>query len=214
MKQLINAWLNGKRSFTYGVILYNRYGKDEDLKKLFEAGKTDFTEKKLLECLNGLASEDKQEAFSFSPFQGNEEMPESDDEVIMALRNQWMPHYTKMNYLRHDLDKYLERNSSSAEVKRGQLAREILMLEKNCMAVWAKRDHYVRTGKLPAEYKSNDPVVDPFKAGVRLKIVQGYVRRYKGYVQRDPANESHAANLKKYQAELVTLNQQNEGTAK
>lgn len=202
--RLISNWLTGSRSFSYGVILYNRFGNDDELKKLFEKGKTDFAEKKLLQVLQSLVNEKTNDAMSYTP-QGSGVMPEARDPVLIALRNQWMPHFTQMNYLRHEIDKYLDRNSESSMAKRGELARDILLLEKKCMAVWAKRDYYERTGKLPAEYKTNEPVVDPFTAGKRLTTLQSYVRRYKRLVANNPGNEIHASNLKKYEEELKTL---------
>lgn len=207
MKEIIHNWLNGNKSFTIGAILYQRYGTDEQLKELFERGRSDFAEKLLLKELSSMidnkAKEVKQRSLSSAEF------PESKDRTIQALRDQWMPLYTQMNYKRHQLDRFLNQKTDAARHRRGKLAMEILQLEKDCMRIWAQRDHYIEFGHLPGIVKT-DPVIDPAKVIERYKNVQGYLRRYKMYLKKDPGNAKNIELLKQYEEEFQQLKQKRE----
>jgi len=56
-------------------------------------------------------------------------MPDSTDNVLMALKNEWMPLYQSMNYKRHQLDRY-QNNSAKAIAERKLLAFEVIELEQ------------------------------------------------------------------------------------
>ncbi len=209
--ELIKNWLSGKRNYTVGCILYNRYGTDEELKILFEKGKTDYTEKKLLDELKKLTTDNRQPTADevrggqWSAVGG--QFPESSNKIIHSLREQWMPLYTEMNYKRHELDKFLNQKTDAATRRRAKLAMEILLLEKRCMMIWQQRDHYIEFGRLPAQEKT-EPVVDPVKVIERYKNVQCYIRRYKMYLRKDPADAKSQALLKQYEAEFELLKKQ------
>lgn len=207
MKELIENWLYGKRSYTYGVILYKQFGTDEQVKKLLDGPKTDYKERRLVELLQELITADKEPVKPVS-VKAYEAMPETKDVVLTALRSEWMPHYTQMNYKRHELDRYLDEETPEAEVKRGTLAMEIISLEQLCMAVWAKRDHYLQHGCLPGkDIGSQDPVIDRFEAAKRIEQLKIYVRRYKNGLKKSPADSKQAALLNKYINELEKLKQ-------
>lgn len=201
--KLINDWLNGKRNYTYGSILYNRYGNDDELKNLFEKGKTEYTEKKLLEELQAIAKPQQPKKISERTLD-HANFPTSTNKVVSSLRDQWMPLYTEMNYKRHSLDKFLSQKTDAATRRRGNLAMEILDLEKRCMYIWAQRDHYLEFGRLPTQEKT-DPVIDPAKLVERYKNVQGYIRRYKMYLRQDPTDPKNIALLKQYEDEYEEL---------
>lgn len=202
---LIKNWLSGKRNYTVGAILYKRYGQDEALKELFEKGKTDYTEKKLLEELKAIAQPTNKPINQLTQLNSqHESFPKSSDKVINSLRDQWIPLYTEMNYKRHELDKFLFQKTDAATRRRGKLAMEILSLEKQCMKIWAQRDHYIEFGKLPTQQKP-DPVIDPAKLVERYKNVQCYIRRYKMYLRKNPGDPKNVALLKQYEEEFVGL---------
>ena len=204
---LIKNWLSGKRNYTVGCILYNRYGNDEELKLLFEKGKTDYTEKKLLECLKEIANPVGALTRPERSTMNHEPFPESSNKIIHSLREQWMPLYTEMNYKRHELDKFLNQKTDAAMRRRAKLAMEILSLEKQCMKIWAQRDHYIEFGRLPAQEKT-EPVVDPAKIVERYKNVQCYIRRYKMYLRKNPNDAKNQALLKQYEDEFELLKKQ------
>lgn len=200
--QMIKDWLLSKRSYTYGCILYNRFGNNEELKQLFSKGPTPFTTNKLASAMQEIITGDPPKKAKISR---GEMPPVENDKVLKALRDQWMPSYTKMNYKRHELDKYLFLTSQTAMHKRAKLAMEILKLEKECMRIWAKRDHYIEFGKLPDQSEKPEPVVDPMRMALRYKNVQGYIRRYKYLLRRGPANAENVALLKRYEEEFAEL---------
>lgn len=203
---LIKNWLSGgKRIYTVGCILYNRYGVDEALKILFEKGKTDFTEKRLADELKKIV---EPSTTNHQPSTINHDsFPPSSNKIISSLRDQWMPIYTEMNYKRHELDKFLNQKTDAAMRRRAKLAMEILSLEKQCMKIWRDRDHYLEFGKLPGQEKT-EPVVDPMKIVERYKNVQGYIRRYKMYLRKNPADAKSQALLKQYEDEFESLKKQ------
>lgn len=199
---LIHKWLQGKRNFTVGTILYKRYGNDEALKNLFEEGKTAYTESKLLEELKAIVEEAKKPVKE--KYASSSVFPPG-DKVINALKDRWMPLYTEMNYKRHALDKFLNQKTDAATRRRGKLAMEILNLEKQCMKIWADRDHYLEFGKLPSHEIDEAPIVDPLKLVERYKNVQGYIRRYKMYLRKNPGDPKNIALLAQYEKEFAAL---------
>ncbi len=203
MKEIINKWLSGKRGYAYGCILYRKYGHDETLKDLFDKGQTPYTKEKLLSSLQHLVSDEVKEI----PAASIAEMPDSNDKIAQALKNEWMPKYTQMNYLRHQLDIHLDDLSEEADIVRGKYAQQILQLEKECMALWMQRDYYTKNGSLPVkEKKEVAPVINDFIAGTRSANLKIYIRRYKLFLKNNPGNASFAEKLMKYEKELTQIN--------
>lgn len=205
MMKIIADWLNGRRNYTVGCILYNRFGSDDELKILFERGKTDFTESKLLECLKEMVVPTKKEEKIKEV--AVEKFPESKNKVLISLRDQWMPFYTEMNYKRHQLDKFLFQKTDAAMKRRAKLAMDILNLEKRCMFIWQQRDHYIEFGRLPQQEKA-EPVIDPGRIAERYIKVQSYLRKYKMHIRREPGNPRFIALLQKYENEFEVLKKQ------
>jgi hypothetical protein len=208
MEKLFINWLNGKRSYIVGTILYKQYGTDESLKKLFATGNTDYTAKILLQTIQQIVNNPE----SIPTKKDNiiaitDPMPDSKDSVLMALKDEWMPLYSEMNYKRHELDKYLDDETDSAYVKRAQLALDILTLEQQCMAIWAKRDHYVKYNVLPGKSTDDEIVVDPFQSAKRIENLKVYIRRYKNEMTKNKANARAAELLNQYTSELNKLTQ-------
>lgn len=212
MKRLIENWLNSTRNYIAGVILYKQFGADAELKEHFAKSKSEYLQKRLLEELQKLYKDEQPPIIEPKKAATFEEMPEDKkDAVLLALRNEWMPHFTKMNYLRHQLDSFLEDESERATIRRGKIAGDILTLEKKCMAIWLKRDTYLATGLLPSKkIEKAEPVVDAFKAAKRIEQLKIYVRRYKNKIKKEPANALHAEKITKYQTELKTLTTQHD----
>lgn len=203
MKELIENWLKGSRNYIVGKVLYNRFGSDEDLKVVL-ATRTQYTEERLLDELTKLARGTAQPKVEKQSIVAVATFPDSADDVLKQMKDEWMPLYTEMNYKRHELDRYAGNHSKSAVKKRGELARDILNLEQQCMKVWRKRDHYIEFGKLP-EPEIKEPIVDAGKLAERYVNVQGYIRRYKMYLRKDPQNRKYNELLKSYEKELEEL---------
>lgn len=209
MKQLLINWMNSGRSYIVGSILYDKFGHDESVKKLLKTGKSQYTEKALLSAIQSMLKDDSPK--KESPIEitsGMEKMPESDDNVLQALRKEWMPAYTEMNYKRHQLDQYLEDETDKAVMQRSALAKSILELEQYCMSVWAKREHYIKYSSLPGTSIEKEVISDPFAAANRISNVKVYIRRYRSELKKNPGNAKAAEMLNHYQQELKQLNQQ------
>lgn len=207
MKQLVENWWKNGKSWRGGIIILTQIGYDQSIIDQIKATRNDYAMKLLEDAMNKVLE-------CNSPIQKQEpekpdEMPEDSNAVLQALRQEWLPKYTTMNLLRHKLDPLLDDDSDAAMIKRGKIALEILELEQECMTIWAKRDHYIKHGKLPMASDDQDddlmPVVDPFKAANRIKNLKIYITRYNREIQKDPSNAKAAELLCKYQEELDKL---------
>lgn len=205
MKHLIDRWLAGKRNYTIGTILYKEHGIDDKLKKVFEGPCNDYATGKLLEAMKALAKETEQPKKVEPAITSYEEMPESDDPVLHALREDWLPAYTEMNYKRHELDKYLDDTSGDALIKRAKLAGEIVKLERKCISAWGIRDYYRDHGTMPGATIANEITADKAKAVLTMKNLEHYIRRYKLKLKARPGNVNAANLLKKHQEEYDKL---------
>ena len=205
--ELLVKWLNGKRNYTVGMVLYGQFGNDESIIKQLAAGKNNYSEKLLLDKINALA--EGEETKVTGPVVSNYEvMPDDTDKVLQSLKDKWMPMFTEMNYKRHALDKLLDDTFETSGIKRGQLAMEILNLEKNCIHVWQDRDYYLKHKTLPGVSINEEKVIDPFLAAKRIELLKIYVRRYKNILKKAPGNPEAAQLLKQYEDELTQLNKE------
>lgn len=206
MKQLILRWLNGRRNYTVGKLLYDQYGSNEDKKALFSTGKTPLTDGELLTALQNLLTEDELPVAKEvdQPF---EQMPDDKDAVLAAIKAEWLPHYTEMNYKRHQLDPLLSIDTPDAELRRALLAKDILMLEQKCQTIWAKRDYYLQHKKLPGISTDKEVVVADFKAARRIESVKTYIRQYRKKVKDNPADARAVMHLNRFNNELEQLQQ-------
>jgi len=178
--QIIHNWLNGKQNFIVGTSLYKAFGKDEKLKHLFAQGESGIAKKLLAEELKKLIEPGKP-VITIAPkpvVRETDVMPEGNTPVLEALKNEWQHPYQRMNLLRHQLDKYGNKNTKDAIAYRKPIAREIKELEQQCMAIWAKRDYYEKEGKLPfvAETKMVIPT-DPIELAELISNLKKNIRR-------------------------------------
>ncbi|MEP7375542.1 MAG: hypothetical protein ABI675_19510 [Chitinophagaceae bacterium] len=200
--ELIKKWIAGSRNFYIGVVLYNQFCNDARLKKYFEGSPDAIKQKKLEEELTALLQ--KPNSILHTPLVNTEldTMPESTDAVLTALRNEWHPLYQRMNYLRHELDKY-QGNHPDVIATRKPIAVEILSLEKQCMKIWTRRDHYLDTGGLPEVKPNMEPIPDdPVQLGVSIETLKKNIRRNRKLFNENPDNTKYALKVKEYQAQL------------
>lgn len=203
--ELIKKWLSGKRNYLVGAVLYKQLGTDEKLKKLFEGKATEHLQQLLEDSLSALLEKPKVVLQPAAKKSDADEMPKSADPVLEALRQEWLVPYQKMNYLRHELDRYPD-NTDEQIAKRKPICAEILELEQQCMQVWARRDHYLKEGKLP-EVKNNELVLpeDPIALGKLIESLKRNVRRNKQLAEKHPGNAVYPHKVKQYEAELHGL---------
>jgi hypothetical protein len=197
--KIIDTWLNGTRNYIVGISIYKHssYCKPE-LLQLFEKGKTAFAERKLLEELqsinNGIAEKEKPIKIIEKETQL---MPDSDNEILQALKNEWVPKYQAMNYKRHSLDKYTTNSLEDIEARK-ILALEILALEQECIQIWDKRDYYEQYGELPFQQKKETEDIipeDPIELAQFIQRQKSYIRRHRLNVELHPDKPEHAEKL-------------------
>lgn len=199
--ELIKKWLFGSKNFLVGAILYKQFGQDESLKKLFTGKPDGYMQKRLEEALSALLQQPK--VIRQQPAKSEaEEMPVSADAVLMAIRNEWTPIYQRMNYLRHELDRY-EGNSPEEIAIRKPIAFEILELEQQCMKLWARRDHYLKHGQLPEVKEATIEIPkDPVELGRLIETLKRNIRRNKQAASTNPANTIYPLKIRQYEEQL------------
>ena len=222
--QIILNWLGGQQNFTVGATLYKTFGTEEAFKNELSEGETPELKVRLSQELQKLVipPEKPQESHKFpqdEPPTGigqlatgelrpdSSEMPGSDDEVLQAIRNEWHPLYQRMNLLRYSLDKYGPDNSPEAIAYRKPLTFEIRQLEKQCNAIWAKRDHYIKEGKLPFgnELKVEIPT-EPVELAMLINNIKKSIRTNRKLMKDNPGNPVYAERYNQYKQKhkLVT----------
>lgn len=216
--ELIKNWLSGKRNYFVGAILYKQFGTDQEKKKLFEGKPTLHLQQVLEQSLSELLEKPKVVLQPTPVKKETEEMPASADAVLEALRAEWLPLYQRMNYLRHELDKW-EGNSTEAIKARGPLAFEILNLEQQCMRIWERREYYLKNGTLPEvkPQKTTEIPQDPVELGKKLETLKRNIRRNKAKAKQHPDNPSYPLLVKQHEEELQQIMTQlktHEGTKK
>lgn len=214
--ELIQKWLSGTRNFYVGVVLYKQFGIDEDLKKLLAGKPEPYLQKRLEEALAEVLQKPK--VVLQIPVNKKElaEMPKSEDAILEALRREWLPLYQRMNYLRHELDRF-EGNDFEIIAKRKPLAIEVLELEQQCMRTWERREYYLKNGKLPEVKEKEDPIPeDPIALGKMIETLKRNIRRNKQLAESHPDNVVYPLKVKQYEEQLQRLlnHIKNEGTKK
>jgi hypothetical protein len=160
MQEEISNWLSGSRNYAVGVQLYLKSGKDPLLLNLFrEPIETEFKHKKLASSLqsllNGTEKAIVQQKTSTAKYLGNHNNwpPESSDEILTALREQWRPLYGKLTNLQariHDIA-LSGKKSATKQMQACQMAGEIIDLDEQIRSIYSKKDYYLKHHKLPDE---------------------------------------------------------------
>lgn len=156
----IREWLNGSRSYLLGVALYKMHGQDSRLLDMFAQGASSYRQKRLEDALRSLISvADRADTVPEGPKHvvaavAAAVMPETAvAEAKDTYRAEWLPHYMEMNSLRHKLI------HAPDDKTRGEWAHRILLLERQCIDIWQRRDYHLRTGEPMPEAKAPDAIV-------------------------------------------------------
>jgi hypothetical protein len=196
---IINKWLTGRRNYQVGVAIYKTIGADQKLKDLFAKGKTDFSARRLTEVLTELLNKPLA-AVSIPISEETSRMPESNNPVLMAIRDQWLIPYQRMNYLRHQLDS-IKGNSPEAIALRKPIVFEILDLEQECMQIWDKRRQYEKTGKLPEVTKDDFEVpIDPAALARFIEAAKKAIRNNLRKMKNEPGKPIYAQLVEQHKA--------------
>lgn len=206
----IRKWLKGPRDYESGAKLYIQHGTDRNLRKIFMEPASDFKKKKLVEVLSSMVTKKQHVAekvavtkevalrhISKSPGQWPAEL----DPTLKALKEKWKPLFAEMmNLSARIYDVALEGTKDPAKkAEAGEMAHRILDLDDECDAIYQQRDHYIQFGKLKAEKKPMDLVVDPVKIPVALENARRYVRQYRNKLKKNPGDVQAAEKMKQYE---------------
>jgi hypothetical protein len=89
---------------------------------------------------------------------------------------------------------------------RKELAFEILALEQECMRIWAKRDYYLKYGKLPDQQEQKLIVpTDPVELGKKIEAVKRRIRDWKKKSQNNPEDPKAIATYEQYKDQYKIL---------
>jgi hypothetical protein len=191
----ISSWFTSK-DYVEGVRLYLKHGQDPMLKKLFTAElKTAYKEQRLeralREILKGTEVVRPEEKPTLSITMKSWPIEAAKDDVLRALRADWLMKFKEMQDLRSQL--MLLPNDD----QRGEAALNILRLDDECDHLYARRDYYLQHGELPAAPKE-EFIVDPILAAKRMLALQRYIRREKFTLKKDPANVGAAERKSRF----------------
>ena len=203
--RVIHNWLKSNRDFTVGSMLYQRFGKNEQLKLLLDKGHSSFLQKELAVELQKIAQNSIHKPLLLVDKEVIE-MPGSENDILEAIRKEWLPIYAKMNLLRHELDKYSDRNDWEAIAWRQPRAREIKELEKLCNGIWAKRDYFEKHGKLPFVHEATiEKPTDPVKLANQINNTKRNIRRNRQEMNKPGADPKYAQFYADYKLKLRKL---------
>lgn len=190
----IRDWLQSK-DYIEGIRLYLQHGQDPALKNLFTAEKgTPYKQQRLERALREILAGTevvKAEERPASILMKSWPIEAAKDDVLKALRAEWLKAFKEMQDLRSQL--MLLANDD----QRGEAAHRILDLDDLCDHIYSKRDYYLEHGTLPAA-KKEEYIVDPLKAAKRMEILGRYIRRERTALKKDPANVGAAARKQKF----------------
>ncbi|MBG9376974.1 hypothetical protein I5907_12075 [Panacibacter sp. DH6] len=197
LKDNIRSWIAGAQNFIIGRTLYQQLGDDDNIKQKLLKGENATTKQLLWNSLENLLREPVKEAIIVDSTAS--EMPASDDTVLEALRDEWLPLYTRMNYLRARIDEYGESNDPETITLREPIAFEILSLEDECEQIWVKRDYYLKHGTLP-EFDEKEFVIpsDPKELAKLLQSIPRNIRRNRLKMQQPGAKALYAQLYVRY----------------
>jgi hypothetical protein len=199
---VIDQWLNGKKNYVVGCVLYRLFGKEPQVKKLLAAGETPFAREVLERKLREI---NKQPVVTAQVVRDSQEMPGGADPVLESLKREWLIPYQRMNYLRHNLDS-IKGNTPEAIALRKPMAFEILELEQRCVQIWEKRDRYVATGTLPdVPKKELELPENPIELARLLDTVRRNITRNRGKMKQFPEEPKYALLYDRYKAQYKQI---------
>lgn len=204
--EVVRRWLNGTRNFTTGSAIYSIIGSNAQLKALLAKGQTPFAEELLFKELSIFSLADylaAKKGATPEAAQEPEAMQPAEDKILNAFYNDWQPLFQKLNYLRHQLDKNFEdMNSAQAIDFRKPIAFEILDTEQRIKQIWAFRDHYLATGKLPYTPESEAAPIPTDQQELKKFIgnVKKNIRRNRQLIQDHPGEPKYVKLYEEYKA--------------
>lgn len=196
--QLIKNWIEGKQNYLVGRVLYDQYGNDIALKRLFHnRGETPYNKERLLQELSAIAINKPSAPISapklaLDPLHSVE--PEND--ILKAIDKEWKPIYQRMKFLQGQMISLGTCNLPATMLTAKDFAEEILQLEQQCMLIWNKRDFFIDNGRLP-DAPAVEPEIptDPIQLGRFVENCKRQIRRMRNNVKQHPNKPAYAQML-------------------
>jgi len=197
--------LKGLETFSVGRAIYNVVGTDANLKTLLAKGETKQSANALVKGIEYLLDNKSVSAPSSDLKEPTNQvhpstvMPDSNDRVLQAIKNEWQKPYKEMCYLQGQLDQFGDSNDQNAISKRQEIAIQILDMEKLCIKAWAKRDHYQETGELLEEKKFVIRIPNnPKDIAVLINRIKKNIRNNRQSMKKFPDNPVYARKYLEY----------------
>ncbi|MDJ1472841.1 hypothetical protein [Xanthocytophaga flava] len=144
----IQQWLIGGQDYKAGVELYQKFGNSSVWKNILSQGETEYNRDKLLSLLTDLSKENHAEKLASKPVAAPKPevykpAPEPGS-LLDQVKSEWLPLYKRMSFLHTQL-------THLPAKERGEIAFEILRLDKEVNQIWKKEKFIREHGQLPAE---------------------------------------------------------------
>lgn len=211
--EAIRQWLNGKRLYSTGVLLYTQYGKDTLLKKLFCEAETNYKKDRLITALQDLLSNKKEtdeitvssKEVQLKKLQAEKTIgigwSDKMDAVEKALYEQWKPKFLEMMDLISQLYPVAKEGVTDPwkREQAGKMALRILDLDDECDDYYSQRDYYLKNKRLPEEKPYGDICLDPQLMPLKLQNHKRYAREFRNKLKNEPGNVKAAEKLKEHE---------------
>ena len=215
----VQNWLKSSRNYHAGLVIIQPYCTDKKLWQWITAGNTPDRLKKLVELAEQLVSEKPKATViqvaipqirsttDRSLTQRVTEMPLSDDPILQSIQLEWKAPYTRMKFLQQKLDEYGESNRPEDVAACYSICKEIVELDAEINAVWAKRDYYLEHGKLPDQTAPDEFVVptDPKELAKVIEATKKGIRRNRLKAKNEPDNPAHVERYLLYKQRYKLL---------
>ncbi len=157
MPHPLKQWItDSARTYQQGLYLYSVYGKYKSVLQLLQGGETPATRAKMLDALKETwqalepqLKERAQQVTAPVKTSSTQQVPAANavktDSTLAAIDAKWKPLYTEMALIHARL------GVCTTNEQRLAHARRIVQLEADILKIWADRDTYLATGKLPAK---------------------------------------------------------------
>jgi chromatin segregation and condensation protein Rec8/ScpA/Scc1 (kleisin family) len=143
----IKAWLHGPKFFPQGVALYEQYGSNSVLKRMFALGESVYNRRKLQEAMESLLGqptrdENTDKTATVTPEIPEKPLLESKQRLLENLDAQWKPLYKKASYLHSQLEHV-------TRPERLAYSLTILSLFKQIQSYWNQKKYVEQHEALP-----------------------------------------------------------------
>ncbi|MDJ1480279.1 hypothetical protein QNI16_07270 [Cytophagaceae bacterium YF14B1] len=193
----IQQWLIGTQDYKAGVELYQKFGKSAVWKNILSQGETEYNRDKLLSLLTELAGELASKPVAAPKLEVHRPAPEPGS-LLDKVKSEWVPLYKRMSFLHTQL-------THLPAKERGELAFEILSLDKQINQIWKKEKFVQQHGQLPAESICESKAAHDLSTQIGI---QKRILNLRSSISKHKKNPKRKADLTEWVREKADLEQQ------